>query len=322
MIAEILDAVRQVWHTLEITEPMPNSIHYVLQSRHRVILFLFAEGNGSHPLVVVKLARTPAQNHLLERSVKRASHIRTLLDDEMKATVPLMSLLRPINGLLGIAEPALPGEPFETATATSSWDTIANGCAVFADWLVRFQAHTRMSSQVITAHQLESVLSNTLEKISVMDHRSQTWVKALSKELIGLQIPLVWAYGDAHPSNILLENGRVSGVVDWEGATSGQWPVFDWFQFLLSLAQELIKARCHVDRVQRAVMACRMLAGPPTTRLAKILQEQTERYLSLIGLDPKLALPLFLVFLIHYYWFEDKGTLLQRVLTEQHTFLS
>ena len=318
MINQILDAVRQVWRTLEIKQPLPNHMFYVLQSRRRVIFFLFAPDNTHHPLVVAKMSRDPAQNHLLERSVERAQQVRALLDPPIHATVPSMTLLEPVNGLVGVAEKALLGRPFEISAGSGSRDAmLANGCRAFADWLVHFQACTRSSWLEITRDVLESLLLRPLEKFPGVDDIHKLLVEDIADALLGLQIPLVWAYGDAHPSNILLNDGAVTGVVDWEGAAPGQWPVFDWFQFMLSLAQELTKAQHPaMNRLQRATAACELLIGQPNTRLATVLHQQTTRFLSAINLCPELALPLFLVFLIGYYWFDGKETLIQRVLAQ------
>jgi hypothetical protein len=315
MINQILEAVRQAWPTLEIDWPVPNHVYYVLQSRRRVIFFLFAPDNTHHPLVVVKMNRDPAQNHLLEQSVERAQQVRTLLDPDMQATVPSMKLLEPINGLVGVAEKALPGRPFDTSTVSDTM--LANGCHAFADWLVHFQACTRSSSLEITRGVLESLLLPPLEGLPGADDTHKSLVEDIAEALVGLQVPLVWAYGDAHPSNILLNDGVVSGVVDWEGAAPGQWPVFDWFQFMLSLAQELIKAQYpSMNRLQRETAACELLIGQPNTRLAAILHQQTTRFLSAINLHPELVLPLFLVFLIGYYWFDGKEALVQQVVAQ------
>jgi hypothetical protein len=318
MINQILDAVRQAWPALEIEQPVPNHMYYVLQSRRRVIFFLFAPDDTHHPLVVVKMNRDPAYNHLLKQSVERARQVRTLLDPTMQATVPSMRLLKPINGLAGVAERALPGQPLETSIIGSNGHArLANGCCAFADWLVRFQACTRGDSLEITLDGLEPILFRPLAELSGVGDTRKLLVKDIARALLGLQIPLVWAYGDAHPSNILLSRDLVSGVVDWEGATPNQWPVFDWFQFTLSWTQELIKARYpSMDRVERATTACALLSGQPNTRLATVLRQQTARFLSAIDLDPELALPLFLVFLVGYYWFDDKETLVQRVLAQ------
>jgi hypothetical protein len=318
MINQILDAVQRVWHTLEIDQSMPNHMHYVLQSRKRVIFFLFAPHNTNRPLAIVKMNRDPAQNHLSERYVARVHQIQALLDPVIQTTIPSMSLLAPINGLTGVVEKALPGQPFETASVSSGRDTIVtNGCRAFADWLVHFQASTQSNKLEITRDVLELLTLRPLQKFTSLDHTYSSLAADVTEALLGLQIPLGWAYGDAHPSNILLNNGIVSGVVDWEGVTPGQWPVFDWFQFILSLAQELIKAQApSMNRLQRATTACEFLIGQPNTRLAVILHQQTTRFLSAANLSSELLLPLFLVFLIGYYWFDDKESLVQRVLSQ------
>ena len=315
MINQILDSVRQAWPSLGIDRPVPDQLYFVFQSRRRIIFFLFAPDNTRHPLVVVKMNRNPAQNHLLQQSVERAQQVRTLLDPRLQATVPSMKLLEPINGLVGVVEQALPGRPFDTSTVG---DTIlANGCRVFADWLVHFQACTQSCSLEITQGVLESILLSRLAEFPRVDDTHKLLVEEIAGALVGLQVPLVWAYGDTHPSNILLKNGMVSGVVDWEGASSGQWPVFDWFQFILSLSQELLKALSpSMNRLQRATAACEFLIGKSDTRLTAVLHQQTVRFLSSINLHPELIMPLFLVFLIGYYWFDDKEALIQRVLVQ------
>jgi hypothetical protein len=71
-----------------------------------------------------------------------------------------------------------------------------------------------------------------------------------------------------------------------------------------------------MNRLQRETAACELVIGQPSTRLAAILHQQTTRFLSAINLYPELALPLFLVFLIGYYWFDGKEALVQRVLAQ------
>jgi aminoglycoside phosphotransferase (APT) family kinase protein len=51
----------------------------------------------------------------------------------------------------------------------------------------------------------------------------------------------VWLHGDPHPANILIQDGRVSGVLDFGDITAGD-PAAD-----LSLAWMLLPAACHGD---------------------------------------------------------------------------
>jgi len=316
MIERIVSAVRQVWHDLEIEGPVPEHIETVLQSRRRVVLFLFAADDTHVPLVVVKMNRDPAQNHVLEQSVKRAQEVRMLLDPAMRPTVPSMKLLEPINGLVGAAEKALPGRPFEVSAARGRRGAaLGDDCHAFADWLVHFQACARSGWLEITRDVLEPAIYRPLAELRGVEDGLRALVEERCQSLVGLRVPLVWVYGDAHPSNILLDGGSVSGVVDWEGTAPGRWPVFDWFQFTLSLAQELIKAQCPaMGRLERAVVACDVLIGEADTRLGSVLQQQTERFFRAIKLPAELVVPMYLVFLIGYYWFDGKEVLVQRVL--------
>jgi aminoglycoside phosphotransferase (APT) family kinase protein len=53
--------------------------------------------------------------------------------------------------------------------------------------------------------------------------------------------PAVWLHGDPHPANILIDNGQVSGVLDFGDITAGD-PAAD-----LSLVWMLLPAACHGD---------------------------------------------------------------------------
>lgn len=317
MINKILKNVRDIWDTLETGCPEPKHMSYVLQSRRRVIFFLFDAENPSHPLVVVKMSRAPSDNLILEQSVERTQQVRILLAPDIKNTVPAMKLLEPVNGLSGAAEKALPGRPLEVSSLNNNYDTVLmNNCGAFAEWLIRFQTCTKNSSLEITGEVIESFLSRPPEKLSSISGVHRSAVKnVITKELLGLRIPLVWVYGDAHPSNILTKNGAVSGIVDWEGTAPGQWPVFDWFQFILSMSGELIKAQYPaMSKLERTTTACKFLIEDPASGLAKIMQQQTRQFFSAISLAPESILPMFLVFLIDYYWYDDKETLLQQIL--------
>jgi aminoglycoside phosphotransferase (APT) family kinase protein len=53
--------------------------------------------------------------------------------------------------------------------------------------------------------------------------------------------PPVWLHGDPHPANILIDDGRVSGIIDFGDITAGD-PASD-----LSLPWMLLPAACHGD---------------------------------------------------------------------------
>lgn len=316
MIQQILDSVSGVWDALGIGESMPPEMHLFLQSRRRTVFFLFAPGNMSQPVAVVKMSRHPAQNDILKQSVKRCQEIRQFLDPGTRATVPGMCLIEPINGLVGVVEQGMRGRPIGTFAGDRNREkTVREECNAFAEWLIHFQAYQRNEWVEITDAVLSDILLRPLEQLASVNEAHRSWLNDRAKALLGVKLPLVWAYGDAHPSNILLSNGRVSGVVDWEGAAPNQLPVSDWFQFSISLAKELIKAQStSMSELQRTSAACAVLLGEEHSRVGKIIREETTRFFSAIGLSPDLAAPLFFVFLIGYYWFPEKESLVTQVL--------
>jgi len=74
---------------------------------------------------------------------------------------------------------------------------------------------------------------------SRVDRRAVTraWRAALAAPVWGG--PPVWLHGDLHPANILVDRGRLSGVIDFGDITSGD-PAGD-----LSVAWMLLPAGCH-----------------------------------------------------------------------------
>ena len=67
----------------------------------------------------------------------------------------------------------------------------------------------------------------------------RAWVAALTAP--GYDGPPVWLHGDLHPANILVNDGQVSGVIDFGDITAGD-PASD-----LSVAWMLLPPDCHAD---------------------------------------------------------------------------
>ena len=78
-------------------------------------------------------------------------------------------------------------------------------------------------------------------------HMVSEWVDAAAVERVwagalaasGYAGPPVWLHGDLHPANILVHDGRVSGVIDFGDITSGD-PAVD-----LAVAWMLLPPRLH-----------------------------------------------------------------------------
>lgn len=63
----------------------------------------------------------------------------------------------------------------------------------------------------------------------------------------------VICHGDFHPSNVLVDNGRLTGVIDWVKATIAE-PAFDYGAVMAIMATVPIRVPAGADRILRALM--------------------------------------------------------------------
>lgn len=110
--------------------------------------------------------------------------------------------------------------------------------------------------------------------------------RLLEQELAG--VPRGFAHGDFWPPNLLVEHGRLAGVVDWERAGPGRLPLVDLFKLMLE-ADELA-GRGRASLVQFLLPWAR--AGG---------DEVARGYCSRIGFDPE---PRLLERLVAAYWLD------------------
>jgi aminoglycoside phosphotransferase (APT) family kinase protein len=105
----------------------------------------------------------------------------------------------------------------------------------------------------------------------------RAWVAALTAP--GYDGPPVWLHGDLHPANILVNDGQVSGVIDFGDITAGD-PASD-----LSVAWMLLPSRCHATFWS----AYQATSGPADGRADEALRARARGW----------ALNLAVVFLAH-----------------------
>jgi hypothetical protein len=281
MIESVLASVRAHWGDLGLDGPAPDVFRVILQSRSRVILFLFTPLQPRFPVAVAKISRNARENADTELAVSQLRAVRDVIQDKaVLACLPKIMLLEPMRGLSVSLETCLPGDPMSLTSSLLLPNFIHHqrNFRAWRAWLTRFQQATISTAQP------------------------------------GDDMPRSWRYGDAHFSNILLASGRVVGIVDWAGCRCDQPVMADWLQFGFQYLVELNNTRLrNASRNQCAAGALEVMLCPPKSRLSQIIQAETQAFIATWGLDSHQFPNHVRSFLDELVWSENKNELMHRL---------
>jgi len=308
MIKEILFNVREDWDNLGFDYPLSDEPNIILQSRKRIIIFIFDPTKADHPQVVVKLYRDKSESNRLSGYVQHVQGVRAKADILLKETIPYMKEFNLQDRIPGVIEKGLPGRPINVLFNIQESEFHA-----FAEWLLHFQKEVENKLENISYEFIEALKKKLTVQYNIDPELFQ--VDQILQPLTGLETNTVYAVGDTHPSNILIHKGKISGVIDWEGTSFNKLRFYDWFQFELSVAQEYIKVKSpSINQTERVNLAFELIFDPSNTKLGEFLDRQTDFYLNSAGLPSDLKLSLFLLFLIDYYWIANKDIVIRNFL--------
>lgn len=283
MIESILASARAHWSDLGLEGSAPDSFLILLQSRSRVILFLFTPLQPRFPVAVAKISRDVRENADTELAVNQLRAVRDVIRDKaVLACLPEITLLEPVRGLSVSLETCLPGDPMSLASSLLLPGLMHHqrNFRAWRSWLTRFQQATMAPAQPQDG------------------------------------LPRSWRYGDAHFSNILLTSDRVVGVVDWAGCRRDQPVTADWLQFVFQYLVELNNTHLRTaSRNQCAAGALEMMLRPPKSRLAQVIQAETQAFMATWGLDSHQFPDYVRSFLEELVWSEDKSELIRDLNT-------
>ncbi len=317
MINQLRTQALEVWGDIHPGLAKPSTLDYLLQSRDHIVIFWFARGNGSRqPVLISKLPRHKLFNYYLERSIQMVDQLKANLQSPVVETIPVRIHAGQVNQLFHMVMSAMPGDPLKIP-GNGLWGrrTAESQIDAYLNWLQHFQ------SQSLVNHQNPDWASYLAE------HHSQAPFEfldsaqfhpvntAIIQQLSPNSIPITWGYGDAHHSNILMQKGRISGAIDWIGIEDHQWFHVDWYYFLFSYAIQFFKKNSNHDASRQLKLAISTSMGSGDHWLSDLFQDKTRQFLESNAIPPGLSPELFLTFLHHLHWPEDKPNLLRQAYT-------
>jgi hypothetical protein len=319
MYDQILALVRECWPEIRPDLPMPTHFDVVLQSKNRVILFLFDSARReATPLLVVKIDRRPSDLGTRKRYISRLVDVQARLEPDLAATLPRTVVLGQVCGQCCVAETILPGSPLKTPGPRTPEAHLHMEVSAVAAWLAALHEQTRIRMWPLDETTIEPALLGPLRPFCLSSPARALLADlagAARERLYGRSLPVAWRYGDAHAGNFVLKDQRVSGAFDWTGGGPSEWPAIDWLYFAFYYAHDYCKqaaGRRHAT-IEDAQAALDLLLAPPTTAVADVLQDATAAYLIAQGLAEDLLPWLYAALLptLAYNW--DVPTLLLHV---------
>jgi aminoglycoside phosphotransferase (APT) family kinase protein len=191
-----------------------------------------------------------------ETAARAVETERHLLDELGRAqgppvmqTIPRVVDTVDFHGRPAAVMTAVPGVPMTTFYMrwrhTASRGRVAADFAAVGGWLMQFQSATAGPPAPV---EMDAGVSSRLRSRFPDDERLEADLDRLAEIHTRLrrdEVPRTAVHGDLWLGNVLLEEGRASGVVDWEGGALSGEPVRDLVRFALMYA-------LYIDRYTRA----------------------------------------------------------------------
>ena len=212
--------------------------------------YLLSSPNApSGPELVCKIPTTPGARSAVRREAQTLVELRRMPLGSLSGTIPRYvpaSSLSPMT-----AGQVIPGSPPEMLVATQlhgrpmsrayhQWRHTSRRSRVDADfdralgWLASLWEATATPPEPLTwPGEVAEDLSRRWDGSELLESALDR-VRAAEANMAGHLSPRATVHGDFWFGNILVDEASVSGVVDWESADLGGWPLRDVARFLLS----------------------------------------------------------------------------------------
>ena len=229
----------------------------------KVTVLLFRPGEDL-PGYVAKVPTTDAAVRRIQLEAGRLTRIARRELGPLEATIPRVVTMAEHLGRPVLVTTALPGRVMLAAYHT--WRHTARPAAVRSDfdaagrWLAELHLRTSRGGS-----DLASMLDGTAAAIARRfgEHPGTAAdldrLSGIRDRLAGHPVSQVVVHGDFWPGNLLLADGRIRGVVDWESAQPDGPPTRDLARFVITFS-------LYLDRHTRPG---RRVAGHPGLRAAR-----------------------------------------------------
>jgi phosphotransferase family enzyme len=248
-VLEMASAVAVEQGTAPVTGAIVIGVDYAPAAKVTMLLF----GADGAPRLVAKLARRADGERALEDEHDALASLWSDTSRTVTAELPRPLALRRVAGRQALFATVVNGTAMTAGYYTPGHvrrpGLVARDFALAGAWLDRFQRETRGGTAALgpaafgewigpTAHRYRAEVGWDEWESRLFTDR----LPRLCDKLSGVRVPVVAVHGDYAAGNILLGDGRVCGVVDWELGRPAGLPFSDVFKFAASYGSYLDRA--------------------------------------------------------------------------------
>jgi hypothetical protein len=207
----------------------------------KITVLLFSD-NSERPTLVLKVPTTEAAADAVRAEAHVIARVTSQLSPELRATVPrlidVVDRPRPSTLLTtGVAGRPMRSD-YQRPRHTASRRLVRQDFARASRWITRLHEATcwgRAPVNLALDGQLSTRLQNRFADLPDMEQGLRFLQRSLDR-LGGQHTPRTAVHGDYWFGNLLVDDGDVTGVVDWEHGTPRGEPLRDVIRFALSYA--------------------------------------------------------------------------------------
>jgi aminoglycoside phosphotransferase (APT) family kinase protein len=204
----------------------------------KVTILLFPPG-AKQPAYVAKVPTTDAAALSVEREAEQLAEVGRRQLGPVSTTIPKVVATVQHLGRPVLVMTALPGQSMLAAyhswRHTARQNLVATDFAAAGSWLTALHG-TAGSEQISPARMLDGVAGTIGRRFGSRPGADADLADLgdLQSRLAEQQTPKSVVHGDFWPGNLLIDSGRVLGVIDWESARLAGTPARDLARFVTS----------------------------------------------------------------------------------------
>ena len=253
ILRRLQELVRSSWSDLGMDGPAPDRLQPLIVGHRRpktgVVTVLLFPPRRRTP-VVAKFPRYGGTNPSLQREDAALQHVSESITAPLRPTIPRSLGVITLDGIDVGLQTGVAGHHLVAQTASKRLrpERVAKQLDVVLSWCLELQrasAHERIVDEAFITSRLATLAAAAVTALNGDERTAELLDRTMeqARGLIGTSLPMVVAHGDYWAGNIMIDRGRVIGVVDWERATTDDMPFWDPVKAVGSAAYHLDRYR-------------------------------------------------------------------------------